>query len=92
VPGCASHADWIVEWKVPKLSGGGLVISGADFRGETVMWEGSAPFALVDYHDNSPIFKDGLNPAACGAGLEFAALVPTAPNRPDYRLPPGSRR
>jgi hypothetical protein len=89
MPGTVSHADWTVSWSVPKLVGGGLVVSQAYYKGRSVLFQGSAPFALVDYHGNAPIFKDGLNPWTCG-GAEFTALVPTAPNRPSWLLPAGS--
>jgi primary-amine oxidase len=88
MPGTVNFADWKFTWSIPQLSGEGLVISKADFRGTRVLYRGSQPFTLAPYHDDTPTFKDGLGPM-CG-GLPYTALKPTAPNVPSWLLPPGN--
>ena len=83
-----SHANWSLSWAIPALKGGGLVIRKASFGGTRVLYEAGAPFVLVDYHDDAPIFKDGLGWTACGSGLDFTALTPTAPNASSSAIPP----
>lgn len=88
MPGSVSHANWSLSWAIPALKGGGLVIRKANFNGMRVLYEAGAPFVLVDYHANLPIFKDGLGWPACGNGLDFTALTPTAPNATGSAIPP----
>jgi hypothetical protein len=80
-----SGAGWTVCWRISKLDGSGLEVWFADFHGRRVLWRGSQPFAIVDYHN--PIsepgppehtYKDGINPQ-CG-GAPFTALKHWAPN------------
>jgi primary-amine oxidase len=78
VPGSVSYADWSLSWEIPTLKGGGLAIRKATYGGTIVLWEAGAPFVLIDYHSNHPIFKDGLGPTTPGAS--FLALTPNAPN------------
>src|SRR5215207_6771730 len=82
MPGTVSFADWTVSWSISPLYGGGLVISNASFRGTSVLFQASQPFVLVPYHGHSPTFKDGLGYGACGSGISFTAMRPTAPNAP----------
>jgi primary-amine oxidase len=89
MPGTVNFADWKFTWSIPSLSGEGLVISKADFRGTRVIYRASQPFALVPYHDDNPTFKDGLG-AQC-SGVPYTALKPTAPNVPSSSLPPGNK-
>lgn len=91
MPGSVSYADWSVSWSVPALLGGGLVVRKASYQGTSVLYEGGAPFVLVDYHGNVPIFKDGLGYSACGSGLDFTALTPTAPNATSSGIPPSGK-
>jgi hypothetical protein len=91
VPGSVSHADWSVSWSVPALLGGGLVVRKASYNGASVLYQGGAPFVLVDYHANVPTFKDGLGYTACGSGLDFTALTPTAPNATSSGIPPSGK-
>ena len=84
MPGTANFADWSVYWSIPSLSGEGLVISFADFKGTRVLYRAGAPFVLVPYHGNSPTFKDGLG----HHGAPYTAVKPTAPNAPSWQLPP----
>jgi primary-amine oxidase len=86
MPGTVNFADWSLSWSIPNLTGEGLRISSADFKGTRVLYLAGAPFVLVPYHGNSPTFKDGLGPA--GGGLPFTAVKPTAPNRPSWLIPP----
>jgi Copper amine oxidase, enzyme domain len=88
VPGSVGHADWSLSWAIPALKGGGLVIRKANYKGTRVLYEAGAPFVLVDYHANAPIFKDGLGWTTCGNGLDFTALTPTAPNATSSAIPP----
>jgi len=87
VPGTVSHAGWSVAWSIPSLVGEGLRVSKASFQGTSVLFRGGAPFVLVDYHGLTPIFKDGLNPPACGSGAPFTALPPDAPNASNSGIP-----
>jgi Cu2+-containing amine oxidase len=88
--GTVSFAGWTFSWAVPVLSGGGgLVINNASYQGTSVLYQASQPFVLVPYHGDSPTFKDGLNPGACGSGIGFTAMVPTAPNAPVWQIPAG---
>lgn len=48
MPGSVSHADWSLSWAIPALKGGGLVIRKANYKGTRVLYEGGAPFVLVD--------------------------------------------
>jgi len=91
VPGTVNFADWSVSWSIPLLQGGGMTISQAYFKGSKVLHMGTQPFVLVPYHGNSPTFKDGLNSGACGSGIAFTAMKPTAPNAPEVNMPPGSQ-
>jgi Cu2+-containing amine oxidase len=45
----------------------------------------------VPYHGDSPTFKDGLNFLACGQGVGFRAMVPTAPNAHVAQIPPSGQ-
>jgi hypothetical protein len=83
MPGTVNFADWSVSWSIPNLTGEGLVISFADFKGTRVLHRAGAPFVLVPYHGNSPTFKDGLG----HLGAPFTPVKPTAPNRPSWRIP-----
>jgi L-ascorbate metabolism protein UlaG (beta-lactamase superfamily) len=58
VPGSVSYAGWSLSWAIPALKGGGLVIRKADFNQTRVLYEGSAPFVLIDYHGGTR--SDGL--------------------------------
>lgn len=91
MPGSVNFADWTFNWSIPQLQGGGMVISSAYFKGTKVLHQASQPFVLVPYHGNSPTFKDGLNAGACGQGVAFTAMKPTAANAPEAALPPGSQ-
>ncbi len=91
MPGTVSYADWTFSWSIPLLQGGGLVISLADFKGSRVLYNATQPFVLVPYHSDNPTFKDGLNTGACGQGIAFTSMVPTAANAPAWLLPPGSQ-
>jgi hypothetical protein len=86
--GTANYADWSFSWSIPALSGGGLAITQARFRGDLVLFRANQPFVLVPYHGDSPTFKDGLNFLACGSGTSFRAMVPTAPNAPSWQIQP----
>src|SRR5215813_7421235 len=61
--GWVSHADWQFGYELPftgSLAGGGLIIDCAFYKGRLVLLRGSAPFAIVPYHEPSgPFFKDG---------------------------------
>jgi Copper amine oxidase, enzyme domain len=90
----ATGANWSVYWRISKVSGGGLEVWWADYRGRRVLWRGTQPFAIVPYH--RPVveppapehtYKDGLNPQ-CG-GAPFTALRHTAPNSLQPWLTPG---
>jgi len=83
MPGTVNFADWSVSWSIPNLTGEGLVISFADFKGTRVLHRAGAPFVLVPYHGNSPTFKDGLG----HLGAPFTPVKPTAPNRPSWGIP-----
>jgi hypothetical protein len=89
VGGLANFADWSLYYSIPTL-GAGLEIGWADYRGTRVIWSAGAPFVLVPYHSGSPAFKDGLNYTACGSGIGFSKLIPTAPNAPSWQLPPSA--
>jgi primary-amine oxidase len=88
--GWVSHADWEFGWELPftgSLAGGGLIIDCAIYKRRMVLLRGSAPFAIVPYHDPSgPFFKDGLNPA--GGGVAFTPLKPNAPDLAIWNTPP----
>jgi len=84
MPGTVNFADWSLSWSIPLLSGEGLVISFADFKGRRVLYRAGAPFVLVPYHSNSPTFKDGLG----HQGAPFTNVKPTAPNAPSWQIPP----
>jgi len=86
MPGTVIYADWKFTWSIPQLLGQGLVISFANFRGDRVLYRATQPYVLVPYHGNFPTFKDGLNPK-CGA-VPFKAMTPTAPNAPEWLIPP----
>jgi Copper amine oxidase, enzyme domain len=87
MPGTTNFADWNVSWSIPTGWGGGLVISKASFRNVSVLYRGTAPFVLVPYHGNSPIFKDGLN----HQGAPFTPVLPTSANAPvSWKTPPAS--
>lgn len=88
MPGTVTYADWSVQWKIPALKGGGMEISLAYFKGSKVLSRATQPFVLVPYHGNSPTFKDGLNPGACGQSVVYTAMRPTAANAPEWLLPP----
>ena len=76
MPGTVSFADWTVNWSVPTGWGGGLVISKARFRNESVLYKGTVPFVLVPYHGGSPVFKDGID----NLGAPFTPVLPTSAN------------
>lgn len=76
MPGSVSFADWDLTWSIPTGWGGGLVISKARFRGDMVLYRGTAPFVLVPYHGGYPIFKDGIN----HQGAPFTPVLPTSAN------------
>lgn len=82
MPGSVNFADWTFNWSIPQLYGGGLVISNARFKGTSVLYQATQPFVLVPYHGHSPTFKDGLGFGACGQGVSYTAMIPTAPNAP----------
>jgi Cu2+-containing amine oxidase len=80
-------AGWSVYWRIPKFDGSGLEVWWADFQGRRVMWRGSAPFAIVPYHNPNTngeppgphfSYKDGID-TQCG-GAPFRALKHGAPN------------
>jgi Cu2+-containing amine oxidase len=80
-------AGWSVYWRIPKFNGSGLEIWWADFQGRRVMWRGSAPFAIVPYHNPDThteppgphfCYKDGID-TQCG-GAPFRTLKHGAPN------------
>jgi primary-amine oxidase len=88
--GWVSYADWQFGWELPftgSLAGGGLIVDCALYKGRLVLLRGSAPFAIVPYHDPSgPFFKDGLGPA--GGGVSFKPLKPNAPDLGAWNTPP----
>lgn len=85
MPGTVNFADWSLSWSIPSLTGEGLVISFANFKGTRVLYRAGTPFVLVPYHGNSPTFKDGLG----NHGAPFTMVKPTAPNAPAWQVPPG---
>lgn len=91
MPGTVTFADWTFSWSIPQLTGGGMEITQAYFKGTKVLHKGSQPFVLVPYHSDNPTFKDGLNWPACGSGTSFVAMKPTAPNAPSSTMPPGNQ-
>lgn len=91
MPGTVNYAGWTFSWLIPNLSGQGLVISKANFKGMRVLFRAGVPFVLVPYHSNAPTFKDGLGTGTCGQGLPLVALKPAAPNLGYQEYVPGQK-